>query len=131
MSGPQGWRAQAACRPGSGHDPDLWYPDPKDDATRVQAQRICAACPVKIDCFTEANTRGEPWGIWGGHDVNPDGNLAARPVGRPPKCGTGCGTPHGFKRHIKAGERACLPCRDAANEAYQRKYAKSLGRQNR
>ena len=126
-----GWRAHAVCRPGSGYDPDIWYPDPKDDATRAWAQRICHTCPVKVDCLAEAHARNEPWGVWGGHDVNPEGSVVTRPVGRPPQCPTGCGTAHGFKRHIKAGERACQPCRDAANEAYAAKYAKSMGGRGR
>lgn len=131
MTDQQQWRAQAACRPGSGHDPDLWYPDPTDHATRRLAQRICQHdCPVRAECLGEANRRGEVWGVWGGLERNVRGGPA-KPVGRPPSTGTGCGTPRGFKVHLQHDEKPCQPCRDAANEAYAEKYAKSLGGRSR
>jgi WhiB family redox-sensing transcriptional regulator len=80
------WRARAACRPGSGHNPDLFYPTEADERTRRQALAICATCSVTFQCLNEANTRRERHGIWGGFERT-DKGRAQRPVGRPPNGG--------------------------------------------
>ena len=120
------WEQRAACRPGNGYQPDLWFPHPTDRATRLLAESIChEECPVRTECGDTAEYRREPFGVWGGHDVNPTGGLSA-PRGRPPKGGHGCGTVRAFKRHLDRGETPCQACREAANAAYAAKYAKSL-----
>lgn len=63
------WMARAACRPGRGHDPELWSAFPGDLASVRAAQRICAGCPVFTECQDYALNYPEPnnlWGIWGG-----------------------------------------------------------------
>ena len=53
------WRAEAACL---GADADLWFPGKGEPS--LPAKRICAECPVVVEC-------GEFWlampeGVWGG-----------------------------------------------------------------
>lgn len=63
------WREDAVCRT---VDPDLFFPDqvikgvthPKVQAREAKA--ICAQCPVRQECLSEALLRPEPFGIWGG-----------------------------------------------------------------
>ena len=48
-------------------DPDLWFAYDPDD--RARARRICARCPVRLDCAAWAVATGQRDGIWGGLDV--------------------------------------------------------------
>lgn len=58
------WIDQAAC---AGTDPDVFFP-PADRHgwSPGPARRICAACPVRVECLTDAVDRREPAGIWAG-----------------------------------------------------------------
>lgn len=51
---------RAAC---AGANTDLWFPE---DASRLEAQAICAECPVRRECLDYAIDAGENYGIWGG-----------------------------------------------------------------
>ncbi|ORA38088.1 WhiB family transcriptional regulator [Mycobacterium aquaticum] len=77
------WRARAGCRD---EDPELFFPNEADDATRARAKAICATCPVAFQCLADANARRERHGIWGGFERT-DKGRAQRPVGRPPNGG--------------------------------------------
>jgi WhiB family redox-sensing transcriptional regulator len=45
-------------------DPSVFFPS---DGIGVQvAQRICAECPVKVDCLEYALSEGVDHGVWGG-----------------------------------------------------------------
>lgn len=57
------WQLQAACR---GKNPDLWHPEQGDQATAEQARRVCAGCPVRVECLAHAIVANEPLAIWGG-----------------------------------------------------------------
>jgi WhiB family redox-sensing transcriptional regulator len=48
------------------------------------AKELCAACPVRDQCLSEALQRGEPHGVWGGQ-ILIDGAIVAtkRGPGRP------------------------------------------------
>lgn len=65
------WRTRAACRPGSGVDPELFFPVATDtagpvyDAQVAAAKAVCARCPVVAECLAEA-LAGIPDGIAGG-----------------------------------------------------------------
>lgn len=63
-------------------DPELFF---ADTPTSVEAaKQLCAACPVRPRCLTEAMDRAEPWGVWGGELF--DGGAIVprkRPRGRP------------------------------------------------
>jgi WhiB family transcriptional regulator, redox-sensing transcriptional regulator len=61
-----GWRAfppGAAC---AGTDVLVFFPGADEEG--AEAQAICAACPVRDDCYQLAAANGEQYGIWGGVD---------------------------------------------------------------
>ena len=61
--------SRAACLD---HDPELWFPAPKDDDTRKVAKRICKGCPIRRGCLADAMAAevgqgfGGRAGIYGG-----------------------------------------------------------------
>jgi hypothetical protein len=103
-------------------DPEMWFPTP--GKSPAAAKKLCVSCPARTACLDTA-MRTPVLGVWGGTTVaerralaqtigrsyNPD--LVAPGAGPP----TGCGTPSGARRHYRAGEPVCEPCRHAANNA--------------
>lgn len=69
------WVTKAACR---GHDPRLWFPEKTGPNSGHEGQKICSTCPVRGECKLDADSRNEPFGIWGGL----------------PRKGTALGSPH-------------------------------------
>ena len=57
------WQSEAACAEIGG---DLWFPNDTDRHQAERAKEICARCPVRLECLTEAIENGETHGIWGG-----------------------------------------------------------------
>jgi WhiB family redox-sensing transcriptional regulator len=62
------WVTEALCAQA---DPDAWFPKRGDTPTAAFAERICAACPVRVQCLDYAlagadTWEGHSWGIWGG-----------------------------------------------------------------
>ena len=55
------WQQDAACRD---TDPDLFFSTAEAD--RDAAMRLCASCPVRLDCLEHALETRESYGIWGG-----------------------------------------------------------------
>ncbi|MBE2998725.1 WhiB family transcriptional regulator [Nocardiopsis sp. HNM0947] len=53
------WRTRAACRD---EDTELFF----DEDRQAEAQQVCAACPVRTDCFDAALATYEKYGVWGG-----------------------------------------------------------------
>lgn len=60
----------ALCATGK-YDKDLWDTETKnevrsdDERYRVnQARKVCARCPVKIECLEIALRKGERYGVW-------------------------------------------------------------------
>lgn len=109
------WRQDALC---VDHDPELRFPHPGRDGLedRRTAQRICAECPVRRQCATEALTTDQPFGIWGGLTDRERTKL----LGLPPPCrrvasDTSAPKPHGtdarYAQHRRDGEQACEACR--------------------
>lgn len=64
---PDDWRQHAACR---GATAKFFPPDQQrgehEPWSPVPAQRICATCPVAVECLTYAVDARERHGIWGG-----------------------------------------------------------------
>jgi hypothetical protein len=63
--------AQSGLRPhcsdaGTG---GLWLSD--HEADRAEACKLCAGCPVLVECRSSATARGERFGVWGGIDQTP------------------------------------------------------------
>ncbi|MEV0177506.1 WhiB family transcriptional regulator [Streptomyces sp. NPDC050803] len=60
------WLRGAAC---VGEDPELFFPvGTKGPALRdvAAAKRVCARCPVIIQCLAFALSSGQSSGVWGG-----------------------------------------------------------------
>lgn len=54
------WEAYGLCRQ---VDPELWFP--KEGGSPEPAKRICASCPVMLECRAFSVPR-ELFGVWGG-----------------------------------------------------------------
>jgi WhiB family redox-sensing transcriptional regulator len=55
------WRQDALC---AQIGLDMFFPG-KGEST-ADAKRACMACPVRVECLTEALANGERYGVWGG-----------------------------------------------------------------
>lgn len=62
----ENWRAYALC---AEVDPDLWFPEKGNTSAVRAAKRICARCPVRVQCLDYAVKNHEEYGVWGGHNV--------------------------------------------------------------
>jgi WhiB family redox-sensing transcriptional regulator len=60
-AGDESWRLDAPC---AETDPEAFFPD-KGGSTR-DAKRVCAGCPVRLQCLEFALGNDERFGIWGG-----------------------------------------------------------------
>jgi WhiB family transcriptional regulator, redox-sensing transcriptional regulator len=60
------WQLEAACRT---EDPELFFPVGQSGPAKLQVRRameICAGCPVRRDCLSDALAAGDTSGVWGG-----------------------------------------------------------------
>ncbi|MFF4249939.1 WhiB family transcriptional regulator [Streptomyces sp. NPDC001663] len=60
------WLRGAAC---AGEDPELFFPvGTEGPALRdiAAAKRVCARCPVTVECLDWALRSGQTSGVWGG-----------------------------------------------------------------
>jgi WhiB family redox-sensing transcriptional regulator len=57
------WRAGAEC---AGVDPEVFFPEPGDEAAEEVALAFCAACPVREACLEWALEANEKLGVLGG-----------------------------------------------------------------
>ncbi len=56
------WRDDATCRE---VDAEAFFPEP--GASPYAAKRVCAVCPVRVECLTDAlNRRDIAYGVLGG-----------------------------------------------------------------
>lgn len=65
---PGDWVRHAACGPDTA---ELFFPiSDTGPAARdaAKAKALCASCPVHAECRADAETTGQPHGIWGGLD---------------------------------------------------------------
>lgn len=106
------WMLRAACRD---HDPELFFPLPKDLPTRREAKKICHRCPVIAECVLYAKELRVTDGVWGGSYHN----LPSRGTNR--GYTDECGTEAGAKRHWTKGEKPCEACGAAVREARKRR----------
>lgn len=56
------WLEYAACR---GVDPELFFPG-RGRSSNAEAKRVCAGCPVRVQCLNYSLDNGEKYGVWGG-----------------------------------------------------------------
>jgi WhiB family transcriptional regulator, redox-sensing transcriptional regulator len=71
-----GWVAKASCRGGDPAVMAVFYPGAGKSAE--PAKRICADCPVRIDCLSHALDHPEEQGIWGGTTDNERDRIRRR-----------------------------------------------------
>ena len=55
------WRHSALC---AQDDPELFFPE-KGKRSRA-ARAVCADCPVRKECLSDALTHDRVYGVWGG-----------------------------------------------------------------
>lgn len=76
------WRHASACsRPGV--DPDVFHANESDTRSVREARAICASCPSRVPCLTNAYMVDDEWGIHAGltsrqrnaHLKKADGNI--------------------------------------------------------
>src|SRR3978361_2516851 len=60
-AGDESWRLDGLC---AETDPEAFFPE-KGGSTR-DAKRVCAGCPVRLECLEYALGNDERFGIWGG-----------------------------------------------------------------
>ena len=71
------------CSDGNGTLSYLFFSEEWVDVQRAKA--ICAKCTDRAACLTGALEREEPWGVWGGEQLETGRVVAVRrPRGRPP-----------------------------------------------
>jgi len=66
------WQYDGACRE---TDPEtFFYPDaergPRRRRREAAAKALCAVCPVRRACLEHALSVREPYGVWGGLNIN-------------------------------------------------------------
>ena len=114
-------RDERACRD---VDPEVFFPEASDiTGARLVVTTYCARCPVMDLCLEWAleveGTTGHSGrsGIYGGK--NPSQRWAIYNERRKreprPQQPINHGTAGGYKTHLRRGEKACVPCTEAAN----------------
>jgi WhiB family redox-sensing transcriptional regulator len=78
------WQDLALCNDSTGSMTELFFSEQIDDIAAAKA--FCQECPVRAECLAGAQSRREPWGVWGG-ELFVNGKIVAqkRKRGRPPK----------------------------------------------
>ena len=71
------WQYEGACRE---TDPETFFsPDsergPRRRDREAAAKALCAVCPVRRACLEHALQVREPYGVWGGLNINERENL--------------------------------------------------------
>lgn len=70
-----------------------------------EARGMCARCPIWQTCLVE--NRDEEWAI----AVTTGKSIQQRAAEKQHR--SKHGTPAGYRKHLRRGEKACEPCRDA------------------
>jgi hypothetical protein len=107
------WQADAACAGMGNH---TFFPDRGDNRDVAKARAVCATCDVVEECLQWAIDTGSRHGVFGG--LTPKERQGM-------KYGKGvrvvrCGTTAGHAKHLRNGEKPCVPCAEARRE-YQRR----------
>lgn len=99
--------------------------DSTDQADHAKAAALCNECPIRKTCeqiaLNQRDTATGKLGVegtWAGSLYGEERNVvrrAKRAADKP------CGTRAAFRRHMRAGEEPCEPCRLADNE-WQREW---------
>jgi WhiB family redox-sensing transcriptional regulator len=65
------WMAEGNC---ANHPPETFFPS--DGVGVLEAQKICATCPVQARCLEYALRNRVEHGVWGGHSERSRRRLA-------------------------------------------------------
>lgn len=57
------WRERAACKD---TPTEVFFPPRGDPAGVAEAQKVCAGCPVRRECYEYAVSTKARFGVWGG-----------------------------------------------------------------
>lgn len=57
------WKKNASCRNSL---VDKFYLENEDAGNLKYIRALCAACPVRLECYDYAQMKRDKWGIWGG-----------------------------------------------------------------
>jgi hypothetical protein len=88
-------------------DPELWFGE--DQSMLRNAHRICASCPVQIECLRAALAHERDsgitrrWGVYGGLSPSDRAEIEQGSARH--------GTRLGFRMHQVRGEEPCEACR--------------------
>ena len=100
-----------------------------DPDAHAEAKAICATCPVIDWCKGELKKARDAAGK--DHTLRPEGTWAGRLIGRcSPETGRvvkdrpPCGTPRGYRYHLRHDEDVCDPCRTAQREKSRKEAAR-------
>ncbi len=107
MTPPVDWRYRAACR---NEDPELFWPSETDVAGKEAALAVCAICPVQAECSALGREMGVTDGVWGAR-------YCGKSQSGPGRLPAACGTPSGYRRHLRLKEPTCEACRLANSTA--------------
>lgn len=66
VTGLYGWREQASC---VGIPVEMFYPEIHTNISPL-VQKVCAACPVRVECLKEGFAVSEGFGAWGGFSAD-------------------------------------------------------------
>jgi hypothetical protein len=115
--------AHQTSLPCSSADPEIFH----NDAKASEARKLCAGCPLAFHCREQARDNGE-WGTWGGET-----SAERAAAGYPPAGWRGrglkaelqpCGTPAAYRRHLRAGQEPCPPCKTAEYRRWSERAAR-------
>lgn len=132
------WRARVACL---NLRPELFFPkrngvvgarstetdrrqlDVVVGKSQSAAADVClVACPVRIECLSEALHQGES-GVWGGRTMmGRDAITAALNERDPDRLNPPCGTVDGWFRHLRRRNNGSVPCQGCCDAAAQDGY---------
>jgi hypothetical protein len=104
----QTWRADAACR---NRPTWMWFPARGDRDTLERALKVCRSCFVREQCRAANIDKRD--GIYGGLTGAARRELRRADQGTLRKRRIIHGTNAGYTAHLRAGEDACLECRQA------------------
>jgi WhiB family redox-sensing transcriptional regulator len=105
-------------------DPELFHPQRKGSSASIAraAKAVCAACPVRDDCYRWAMSDPTLLGVMGGttaderrqtRQTERAANRTTPDLGGRPPAPEQHGTVAGAWQHIRRGEPPCGPCRTA------------------
>lgn len=75
------WTENAICAQA---DPEVWFPE--QGRTAAEARRICANCPVAVECLEYALKHNIGHGVWGGFSERERNTMKREPQRLPGFC---------------------------------------------